>query len=190
MSTKIILIGALSLSSDEFGNSRLKLTLDGYTLEFFAQAFLNNTTQNLKRAFATRPVAAPLALQTPSESPGSPNRAFFMKFPERDPVQNHTEQFHDSEFEDVFDLYNACNGIVRDGFLDVEELNTYTPDEAEELNVPRLREIWEHTRTGCLQCREIVQALHTVRRTSSDVAEYIDPKDGPELDIDQINSIS
>ena len=189
MRTKIIL-GALSLSSDALGNSRLKLTLDCYTLEFFAHTFVNKTSLHLKRAFATRPVAAPLAFQKSIESPLSPNRAFFMKFPERDPVQNHTEQFHDSESEDVFDLYNACNGIVRDGFLDVEELNRYTPDEAKELNVPRLREIWEHTRTGCPQCRDIVQALHTVRCTTSDVAEYIDPKDGPELDIDQINSIS
>ena len=190
MSTKIILIGALSLSSDELGVSRLRSTLDCYTLAFFAQTFVNKTSLHLKRAFTTRPVAAPLALHKSIESPLGPNRAFFLKFPERDPVQNHTQQFHDSEAEDVFDLYNACNGIVRDGFLDVEQLNKYTSDQAKELNVPRLREIWEHTRTGCSQCRDIVQALHNARRKTGDVAEHLDPKDGPELDIDQISSIS
>ena len=43
-----------------------------------------------------------------------------------------TEQLHDG----IFDLYNACNGVVdAGGFLDVEQLNRYSPDEAEELNM-------------------------------------------------------
>ena len=103
-------------------------------------------------------------------------------------MQNDTE-FHDSESGDIYDLFNACNGIVVDGFLDVEQLHNYTPDEAEELNVPRLREIWEHTKTGCLHCREIIQALRGVREAIRDVADEIDSTNDQEPDGDSINSI-
>lgn len=103
-------------------------------------------------------------------------------------MQNDTE-FHDSESGDIYDLYNACNGIVREGFLDVEQLNNYTPDEAEELNVSRLREVWEHTTTGCLKCREIVLALDKIRGVVSEVAEEIEPGNDQETDEDSISSI-
>src|ERR1044072_6441403 len=32
-------------------------------------------------------------------------------------------EFHDSESEDIYDLYNACNGVMFDGFLDVRRLD-------------------------------------------------------------------
>jgi hypothetical protein len=74
-----------------------------------------------------------------------------------------TEHFHDSEL-DVYDLFNACDGVLNsDGFLDVEQLNHYSPDEAEELNVAWLRAVWEHTATGCERCAEIVEDLQTLR---------------------------
>lgn len=75
-----------------------------------------------------------------------------------------TEHFHDSEL-DVYDLFNACDGVLNnDGLLDVEQLNHYSPDEAEELNVAWLRAVWEHTATGCKRCAEIVESLQTLRK--------------------------
>ena len=76
-----------------------------------------------------------------------------------------TDELHVGEW-DVFDLFNACNGIVDDkGLLDVEQLNHYTPDEAEELNIPALRMIWRHLADGCAHCDEIVRNLQKLRKT-------------------------
>ena len=100
------------------------------------------------------------------------------------------DEFHDSDSGvDIFALYNACNGIIRDGFLDVSELDKYSPEEAEALNVSRLRKIWEHTTTGCSQCREIIEALHVVRGAVREIADNADHDDRPKHDGD-INSIS
>lgn len=75
------------------------------------------------------------------------------------------EEFHDGESsEDIFDLFNATNGILRqDGLLDISQLGAYDEREAEELNVPRLREIWEHTASGCARCAKIVSLLGAIR---------------------------
>jgi hypothetical protein len=76
-----------------------------------------------------------------------------------------TEHFHDSE-SDIFDLFNAVDGVLDiNGLLDVEQLNHYSPEEAKELNVPRLRVIWEHTATGCARCADIIRKLQILRRT-------------------------
>jgi hypothetical protein len=75
-----------------------------------------------------------------------------------------TDEFHDSE-SDVYDLYNACNGVVRDGLLDIRKLDEFTPEEAIALNVPRLREIWKHTASGCTECQRIITTLNTIRET-------------------------
>jgi len=76
------------------------------------------------------------------------------------------DEFHDSESEDIYDLYNACNGLVRhDGLLDVTQLNEYTPEEAKALNVPKLKEIWLHTKTGCRQCARVVRTLNAIRES-------------------------
>ena len=100
------------------------------------------------------------------------------------------QQFHDSlDSEDIYDLYNACNGIVRDGLLDIGQLDEYTPDEAEELNVMRLREIWSHTATGCRQCHRIVNALNSFRGMLGEDEEPFDEQTGA-LDIDVIDTIS
>ena len=74
-------------------------------------------------------------------------------------------QFHDSESEDIYDLYNACNGAVReDGFLDDSKLDELGQEEKEMLNVNRLREIWRHTISGCTTCAGIVRTLNSVRQ--------------------------
>lgn len=91
------------------------------------------------------------------------------------------DSFHDSEF-DIFDLFNACNGIVRDdGLLDIRELDELSLAEAEALNVVRLKEIWVHTAAGCSTCEEIIRILNSVRGTlkadADDHLEQIDVVD-------------
>jgi hypothetical protein len=202
MKTKIIVLKALDLSLDEHVNSPLQTTLESSAREQVALTLPSKTNLHLKHTFATwRAAALPWSRSSSELLPGPDGPGFFMnqcrtssfslasEFPRSKAVQNDTE-FHDSESGDIYDLYNACNGIVGiDGFLDVEQLNNYTPDEAEELNVPRLGEVWEHTKTGCLKCREIVRALNKVRRAVSDVADVIDPRNDEESDGDQITSI-
>jgi hypothetical protein len=75
-------------------------------------------------------------------------------------------QFHDSDSkEDVYDLFNACNGILIDGFLDGSRLDELSPEEKGVLNVPRLKEILAHTKTGCEHCAAIVRMLTLIRGT-------------------------
>lgn len=73
------------------------------------------------------------------------------------------DDFHDSDAEDVYDLFNAVNGELHNGLLDVRKLNELSVEESEILNVPRLREIWAHTANGCTKCKEIVLTLNAVR---------------------------
>ena len=105
-------------------------------------------------------------------------------------MDNETENFHDSEPVDIYDLFNACNGVMVDGLLDVEQLNNYTAEEAEVLNIIRLREIWEHTRRGCLHCSRIVEALHALRRVAGDLADDIRAHDDTDPDINHIRTIA
>jgi hypothetical protein len=75
------------------------------------------------------------------------------------------DPFHDAgDGEDIYDLYNACNGAVLDGLLDISKLDEYSPGQAEALNVPRLREIWFHTKSGCVKCERIIRTLNRVRK--------------------------
>ena len=76
-----------------------------------------------------------------------------------------TDDFHDSEIGDIYDLYNACNGVLRNGRLDIKKLEEYGPDDYEALNVPRLREVWFHAATGCPKCESIITALNRIRGT-------------------------
>jgi hypothetical protein len=97
-----------------------------------------------------------------------------------------TEQFHDSE-SDVYDLFNACNGVLDvNGLIDVEQLNHYSPDEAEEMNVSRLRVVWEHTATGCAHCAEIIESLQALRKA----LRQRSAGRSPATDINDINSTS
>jgi hypothetical protein len=75
-----------------------------------------------------------------------------------------TAEFHNSEL-DVYALFNACDGVIINGLLDVRKLEEYGPEDAEALNVPRLREVWEHTASGCPKCKDIVHALSGLRES-------------------------
>jgi hypothetical protein len=70
--------------------------------------------------------------------------------------------YHDSEAGDVYDLYNACNGVMLDGLLDVRKLDELSHEETEVFDVERLREVWAHT-AGCADCEKIVQILNSAR---------------------------
>jgi hypothetical protein len=88
-------------------------------------------------------------------------------------------QYHDSELGDVYDLYNACNGTMRGGLLDDRRLNELTAAEREALDVERLREVWEHTASGCQTCAEIVNTLNEARgmmRGNTGTPPLIEPR--------------
>jgi hypothetical protein len=74
-----------------------------------------------------------------------------------------TDQFHDSELGDVYDLYNACNGAMVGDLLDVRKLDELSPGEKKALNVKRLKEVWTHTASGCRKCKHIVATLNLSR---------------------------
>jgi hypothetical protein len=74
-----------------------------------------------------------------------------------------TDQFHDNELGDVYDLYNACNGVMAGELLDVSKLDELSREEREVLDVPRLREVWVHTASGCPKCKDIVAKLNLSR---------------------------
>ena len=86
-----------------------------------------------------------------------------------------SDPFHDSASEDVFDLFNACNGMMRDGLLDIRVLDQFSEEDAAALNVARLKEIWTHTASGCAKCAAIIRTLHTIRGTlkEEDIEELL-----------------
>ena len=101
------------------------------------------------------------------------------------------DPFHDSESEeDVYDLYNACNGVRHNGRLDIRKLDEYSPEEAEAINVPRLREIWDHTASGCSECERIIRTLDLIRGTLRENAEEQFGEQTEEMDVSVIDSIS
>ena len=88
--------------------------------------------------------------------------------------EDYLNEFHDSDSEDVYDLYNACNGLMHNGLLDVRELDKLSMAELEVLDVARLREIWLHTASGCPTCAGIIRTLNAVRGTlSEDQEDYL-----------------
>jgi hypothetical protein len=109
----------------------------------------------------------------------------------RQPVEETgDDEFHDSESEDVYDLFNACNGVLHKGRLDIRKLDEYSPEEAEALNVPRLKEIWDHTELGCSECEEIIRTLNLIRGTLREDAEELFEVQAEAVDVNVIDSIS
>lgn len=199
MKEKTTMVEALSLSPDRLSTRRLKPTAAFRWHDCFGHTFDSGTALLSKPAFGAAAKLVALTSNTPLPGPNQPG--LFLELarpstplasvkPGRQPVENDHDHFHDSESGDIYDLYNACNGIVRDEFLDVDQLNSYTAEEAEVLNIIRLREIWEHTRTGCLQCRKIVNALRALRETAGDLADEIRSHDDTDPDINHTSSIS
>jgi hypothetical protein len=129
-----------------------------------------------------RPVGAAASLPLletifSSRSPGAVQPGFFFEI-RRDrqgrpgdensrrnpsPDDADAEQFHDSELGDIYDLYNACNGVMRGNVLDVRKLKELSAEELEVLDVKRLEEVWHHTDRGCVICARIVRTLNEAR---------------------------
>ena len=199
MKQNTMVVETLSLSLDRLITCRLKQLVefrcDGYL------AYTNDSESGLRSNHAFATAAKSAILNFNALLPGRNQPGFFRELawastpvasakPGRPPVENDTEHFHDSESGDIYDLFNACNGVMRDGFLDVEQLNNYTPEEAEVLNIIRLRQIWEHTRTDCLHCRKIVGALRALRRVAGELADDIRSHDDTDPEIKHIRSIA
>lgn len=81
--------------------------------------------------------------------------------------EDSNDTYHDSDL-DIFDLFNACAGVLRDGLLDIRKLDELKPEELEVFDVARLREIWSHSASGCAQCDEIVATLNSIRATAQE----------------------
>lgn len=72
------------------------------------------------------------------------------------------DPFHDSAMCDVYALYNAVNGELDGGRLDLKRLDELSEAEREGLDIARLREVWEHT-ADCPTCTHIVRTLNSAR---------------------------
>lgn len=73
------------------------------------------------------------------------------------------DEFHNGEAGDIYDLYNACNGVLYNGKLDIRKLDEYSAEDAAEINVPRLKEVWAHMASGCQHCESIINTLNQLR---------------------------
>ena len=60
-------------------------------------------------------------------------------------------------------LYNACNGMMQEGLLDIRKLDELSPEELEVFDVAQLRAAWRHIAAGCAQCEGIIQTLNIAR---------------------------
>jgi hypothetical protein len=85
--------------------------------------------------------------------------------------QRRIDEYHDSDLGDIYDLYNACNGVVHNGFLDIRKLDELTAEERAFLDIERLREIWLHTTSGCATCAGIIRTLNSIRGILTDEEE-------------------
>jgi hypothetical protein len=104
--------------------------------------------------------------------------------------EQETNEFHNSAGEDIYTLYLICDGDMYEGWLDISKLDELSPQEAEGLNMARLREIWEHTRSGCAECRRIIRTLHLVREMLKEDAEELFEQQLEAVDANVIDSIS
>lgn len=86
-------------------------------------------------------------------------------------LENDLNHFHDSDAGDIYDLYNACNGVLHNGLLDVRKLDELSQAELEAFDLPRLRDLWSHTASGCSQCAGIITVLNEVRGTLNEHSE-------------------
>ena len=74
------------------------------------------------------------------------------------------DSFHNYEWGDIYDLYNACNGALHNGLLDIRKLDELSTEEVEVLDLLRLREVWRHTASGCVECKSIITTLNSLRK--------------------------
>ena len=73
--------------------------------------------------------------------------------------------------DELFDLYNACNGALYNGVLDTRKLNELSEQEIELLDLPRLKELGNHVTSGCAECRAVIDTLNFARSMLGENAE-------------------
>ena len=69
--------------------------------------------------------------------------------------KNGNDKFHDGD--DIFDLYNACNGEI-----DIQKIDQLSDEERELFDVDRLKEVAAHV-AGCDRCKSIIKLLNWAR---------------------------
>jgi hypothetical protein len=75
------------------------------------------------------------------------------------------DNFHEDEFDAVFDLFNACNGeFDSSGMLKKSKLQELTVEEKNILDVPRLTRLWHHIKDGCPECWSVIATISDARR--------------------------
>jgi hypothetical protein len=121
------------------------------------------------KEFPLGPTRAAFTSNMPStQSPGEPPGLLFdscRPTESAEPEESSEDDFHSRELDDVYDLYNACNGAMRNGMLDIRKLDQLSQEEAEALDVPRLRDLWVHIASGCTDCETIIATLNMARKT-------------------------
>jgi hypothetical protein len=100
------------------------------------------------------------------------------------------DQLHDGELEDVYDLYNACNGAIHDGLLDIRKLDELSEEETAFLDIPRLREVWHHVANGCAQCHAIINTLNLARERLRKRAAESEQELAPPTDANHVDPLS
>ncbi len=119
-----------------------------------------------ERSFAVASLPSPGDPPQPHGPGKQRHPGLFNSYPRRKPVDKGKDnRYHDGEFEALYDLYNACNGAMHNGLLDIRELDDLSAEEAEFLDVQKLRELGEHVTSGCGQCQAIITALNEARET-------------------------
>lgn len=204
MSTKTVKVRLLSLSTGKLGYFSQTPTDESRKSEYSKSVRVSKPGLDLKHHLVTRQGAALSMFQEFTKTPPGPNQAGFFcdsTWPSslssenrgRTPVPKDTnDEFHDSDSGvDVFALFNACDGIIReDGFLDITELEKYSPEDAKALKVSQLKETWKHTTTGCPQCRRIIETLQALRGELRETTDIVDTDAGREHNASRIRSDS
>jgi ribosomal protein S14 len=80
-----------------------------------------------------------------------------------------TDRYHRSGSGGIFELYNACNGRLVDGRLDLSRLDELSGEELEALDVTKLRDVARHA-AGCAVCERIIRALTLTRAVIRETA--------------------
>lgn len=74
-------------------------------------------------------------------------------------LERDNKQCQLSESEELYDLYNACNGEI-----DSRKPDNLSDKDAQILDAPKLRELWLHIASQCDQCEAIIDTLNWARR--------------------------
>ncbi|HEX5731595.1 MAG TPA: hypothetical protein VF131_02080 [Blastocatellia bacterium] len=79
--------------------------------------------------------------------------------------QERGNEFHkgDSEPDELYDLYNICNGRLYEGRLDLRRLDELSRQEEKIFDVAKLRRLGAHLVAGCARCEAIIKTLNAAR---------------------------